>query len=324
MKKNIAVISGGYSHEAEISYKSAETIIKHLPADKYAVYPITINQRGWYYSNDETVTINKNNFSLYLNNQTIQFDCVYIIIHGTPGEDGKLQAYFDMLGIPYNTSGVLPSALTFNKFFCNNLLRPQGINCAPAIIVNNVEEVNTEEIIYQVGLPCFVKPSDGGSSFGASKVKSAGELLPAIKLALEHGTQCLVEKFVSGTEVTCGVFKTKGKITVLPPTEIRSKNEFFDYKAKYKGESEEITPAAISPEMTEKIQSLTRKAYEILQLKSIARIDFIIEDNIPWLIEVNTVPGMSEQSIIPQQLKAAGITISEVLIAQIEEALSGK
>jgi D-alanine-D-alanine ligase len=322
MKKKIAVLMGGFSHEAQISMKSGETVMKNIDTALYDVYRIVIDETGWNAHIDgQIIAIDKNDFSIPLSTGKISFDLAFIVIHGTPGEDGKLQAYFDMLGMRYTTSDALTSMITFNKYTCNNLLKHYGIRCAKSVLVRKGDTLNAEKIAAELGFPMFVKPCDGGSSFGVSKVKSMEEIMPAVENAIQHGTEVVIEAFVNGTEVTCGIFNLLGKTTVLPATEIVSKNEFFDFEAKYKGESEEITPARISPEMMKEIQSITSQAYRLLNLKGLARIDFIIQDNAPHLIEVNTVPGLSEQSIIPQQARCVGISLQDLFGNMILDAL---
>ncbi len=323
MKKNIGILAGGYSSESEISLKSAAVVKKFLNPEKYNSFIINISKETWSTEfENKKIQINKNDFSLELNNQKIKFDVVFNAIHGSPGENGLLPSYFEMLKIPYTGPSTLSASLTFNKLFCNTFLKQTGITCATSVIVKKGEAFVAEEIILKTKLPCFVKPNNGGSSFGVTKVKKAEELEFAINKALEHDTEAIIESFLEGTEVTCGVYRFKEKTVALPITEIVSKNEFFDYAAKYQGDSEEITPARISDELTKEIQEITIKAFNVLALKSFARIDFIIVQNKPYLIEVNTVPGLSEQSIVPQQVKAAGINLSAFFEMMIEEELS--
>ncbi len=321
MKKNIAVLMGGYSHEAQISLKSGETVLKHIDKAHYNLYKVVIDENGWLlHLGEQTFPLDKGDFSVTTPDGKLNFDAVFIVIHGTPGEDGKLQAYFDMLGIPYTTAGILPLALTFNKFACNSLLKYHGVHCAPSVLIRKDDPVEVEALARGFGFPMFIKPCDGGSSFGVSKVKKTDEIAPAIAHALEHGTEVIIEAFVEGTEVSCGIFKLQGETRVLPPTEIVSKNEFFDFNAKYKGDSQEITPARLSEELTRKVQEITANAFRALGLRGLARIDFIIRNGQPVLIEVNTVPGLSEQSIIPQQLAHIGLSLSEIFGRMIEEA----
>lgn len=313
---------GGDSSESVISLKSAEVVQKYLDSEKYNAYRVLINKEKWMLIHEgKEFPLDKNDFSANLNREKIKFDAVFNAIHGTPGEDGKLQGYFELLGIPYSSSGVLGSALTFSKGTCNAVIRAWGLaSTAKSVVVRKGEKANIPEIISQLGLPCFVKPNNGGSSFGASKVKSKNDLQPALNKAFEHDKEVIIEEFLPGTEVTCGVFRHAGKTTVLPVTEIVPKNDFFDFEAKYKGASQEITPARISPELTAQVQQITGTVFNKLGLKGMARIDFIIKENIPHLVEVNTTPGLSEQSIVPQQARAMGISLTELFGMMIESA----
>jgi D-alanine-D-alanine ligase len=324
--KNVAVIEGGYSHEKVISLKSSQTIIDHLDREKYKVYRVRIDEDGWfYYSNDgKMAAVDRNDFSSVINGEKVNFDFAFIMIHGTPGEDGKLQAYFDMMSVPYSTCNQVMATLTFDKFICNRFLSELGFDVAKAVVVNKGEPFDAELIIDKVGLPCFVKPADGGSSFGVTKVKSAAELPAAIELATQdgNGTKALIESFLAGTEVTNGVYRGRDGVKVLPITEIVSENEFFDYDAKYTGQSDEITPARISDEMTQKIKAITGKVYATLSMTGIARVDYIIVGDVPHIIEINTVPGMSAESIVPKMIRAEGITLSAVFDEVIEVACS--
>ncbi|MBL4668399.1 MAG: D-alanine--D-alanine ligase [Flavobacteriales bacterium] len=313
--QKVAIIEGGYSHEKIISLKSAETVFQNIDKKKYDPVKVRIDEEGWFsYDNGEKIEINRNDFSY----NNIKFDIAFIVIHGTPGEDGKLQAYFDMLNIPYTTCSHLAATVTFNKFVCNQYLKTFGIKVADAVLIRKNEKVNSSEIIEKVGLPCFVKPNDGGSSFGITKVKNEDDLEKAIELALEHGTQAIVESFMSGREVTNGIYKNKKGIVSLPITEIVTENDFFDFDAKYEGESNEITPAGLPTEITKKVKSVTKKIYEILDLKGIARADYIIQGEEPYLIEINTVPGMSGESLIPQMAEYEGISLMQ-LFNEVQE-----
>ena len=265
-------------------------------------------------------SINRDDFSVIVNNEKIKFDFAFIVIHGTPGEDGKLQAYFDMIGLPYSTCNHLAATLTFNKYVCNQFLKSLGITVANAVLVRKNEIIELEKIIKTVGLPCFVKPADGGSSFGVSKVKEGNELLVAIQKAQEHGTEVLIEAFMEGREFTNGVYLSENGIKVLPITEIITQNEFFDFEAKYLGESQEITPAAINAEMTNRIKQITYKVYQILGLKGMCRVDYILVGKEPHVIEVNTVPGLSAQSLIPQMAAYEGISLKELFSEVIKVA----
>ena len=305
MKKNIAIIAGGYSSELEISLKSVEIIYANLPKDKYTSFVVIINSEGWNVRlNEALLPINKNDFSFVKDGMKINFDCVYPTIHGTPGEDGKLQGYFDMLGIPYNSSSQKSSSLTFDKWLCNQVLLNNGIDCSQSILLNDRAEMfDTKKIVKKLGLPCFVKPNDGGSSFGISKVKEAIQLIPAINKAFTEGNEVLIESFLDGTEVTCACYKVDNKIYDLPIIEIVSENEFFDFEAKYEGLSQEICPARIEDSIRDEVQKLTKKIYQLLDLKGLIRIDYILVNNKPFVIEVNTAPGMSAESLIPKMVE---------------------
>ncbi|MDD2537233.1 MAG: D-alanine--D-alanine ligase [Candidatus Absconditabacteria bacterium] len=323
MKKNIAVIRGGYSSEFAVSEKSKDTIINHLSTEEYKIFSICINQDTRNAEqNGEKYPIDKNDFSLRdKQGKKILFDFAYITIHGTPGEDGILQGYFEMIGVPYSGCNVSTSALTFNKFFCNQFLKSFGMNIAESIHLHQNEDYNAQEIIQKIGLPCFVKPNLGGSSFGISKVKKEEEIENAIKNAFKESPEIIIEKAIIGTEVTCGCFKRKGEVIALPITEIVTHREFFDYTAKYQGEVEEITPARININLTKRIQELTREIYQLIGAEGIIRIDYIIQEENIYILEINTTPGMTETSLIPQQIQTAGIKLGEVLEEIINEAL---
>lgn len=322
--KNIAIIAGGYSSEYEVSLKSAKGLYEFIDKDRYNLYIVMITQKSWtvLLSDGKTPDIDKNDFSfLAANGQKIKFDYAYITIHGCPGEDGRLQGYLDMIGIPYSSCGVLAGALTFNKFVNNQFLKSLGYRVADSIRLQKGQRADTDHIISRLGLPVFVKPNDGGSSFGITKVKEASQMQPAIEKAFAEGYEVIIEQFTKGTEVTCGCYKIKGKQVAFPITEVVTKNEFFDYNAKYNGESQEITPARISAELTAEIQQKTLEIYDAIGAHGIIRIDYIIpEDNNPVLLEVNTNPGMTATSFIPQQVRAAGIDIKEVMTEIIENA----
>ena len=319
IKKNIAVVWGGYSSEKEVSGRSAQGIYTFLDKSKYNVIKVCISHNAWEAEFDNSFyPIDKNNFSFTVNGQIIQFDFAYIIIHGTPGEDGPLQGYFDMIKIPYSSSGLLSSALTFNKFTCNNFLKSFGYKVADSILIKKNELYNPQQVIEQLKLPLFVKPNVGGSSLAITKVKELKYLNEAIDEAFSEADEVIVESFVDGTEVTCGCYKTQNGKTILPLTEVVTQNEFFDYEAKYEGQVEEITPARISQDLTEHIQQLTSEIYDIVGAKGIIRADYIICNNEPFLLEVNTVPGMTETSFIPQQVEAANLVMTDVLTEIIE------
>lgn len=321
MKKNVAIIAGGDSSEIVVSLKSAQGLYSFIDKEKYNLYIAVLTKDSWYVNlpNEEKTPIDKNDFSFILNGEKINIDFAYITIHGTPGENGLLQGYFDMIGMPYSTCGVLSSAITFNKFVCNNYLRSFGISVAPSIRLKNGETLSEQEVVEKLGLPCFIKPNVGGSSFGVTKVKEAAQIVPAIQKAYDEGNEVILESLIQGTEITCGCYKIKGKSVVFPITEVVTENEFFDYDAKYNGEVEEITPARISQELTQKVQELTSRIYDIVDAKGIIRVDYIIEkDGNPKLLEVNTTPGMTVTSFIPQQVRAAGLDIKDVMTDIIE------
>ena len=314
--KKVAVIEGGYSSEKAISIKSAQTVFENLDRQKFEPTKVLIDENELTaYDEDGRYPINKNDFSFVKNDLKVQFEYAFIVIHGTPGEDGKLQGYLDMVGIPYNTSSAAIMALTFKKFHCNQFLKNFDINIPEAVLIKLEDKVNALQITEKVGLPCFVKPTESGSSFGISKVKKEKELLPALKEAFNHGSEAIIEEAIEGREVTCGVFRNNEGIKALPITEIISENEYFDYDAKYKGKSKEVTPADLTNSMTAQIQSLTKDVYDILGMKGIVRMDYIINiKDVPFLIEINSVPGMSKESIVPQMAKAMNIQLSSILI----------
>ena len=319
IKKNIAVVWGGYSSEKEVSERSAQGIYNFLDKALYNVVKVCIDHGEWTAELDNHFyAIDKNDFSFKTADQHIKFDFAYIIIHGTPGEDGPLQGYFDMIHIPYSSSGLLACALTFSKFTCNNFLNSFGFKVANSILVRQDDLYNTQAIVEQLKLPLFVKPNVGGSSFAITKVKQPEYLQEEIDEAFTEANEVLIESFIDGTEVTCGCYKTEKGKTVLPLTEVVTHNEFFDYEAKYLGEVDEITPARISQELTTQIQQLTSKMYDLVGAKGIVRADYIISNNEPVLLELNTVPGMTETSFIPQQVEAAKLNMTDVLTEIIE------
>lgn len=327
MKKKIAIIAGGDSSEIVISLKSAEGLYSFIDKDKYDLYIATIKKGEWNVrlADGEQVPIDKNDFSFLEKDQKQHFDFAYITIHGTPGEDGRLQAYFDMIDMPYSSCGMLASTITFNKFVCNQYLHNFGVKIAKSIHLFKGQEVSNEEVVQRLGLPVFVKPNDGGSSFGVTKVKNESDIQPAIEKAFKEGKEVVIESFISGTEVTCGCYKTDKVTRLLPITEVVTENEFFDFDAKYNGQVKEITPARISQELTEKVQSETSRIYDILGAKGLIRVDYIIpEDGEPVLLEINTTPGMTATSFIPQQVRAAGLDIKDVMTEIIENELKGR
>ena len=314
--KKVAVIEGGYSKEKAISIKSAKTVFDNLDRTKLDPIRVFIDENEWTaYDNKGRYPIDKNDFSYTKNGTKHNFEYAFIVIHGTPGEDGKLQGYLDMVDVPYNTSSAPIMALTFQKYHCNQFLKNFEIRVPGAVLIKPDDKINEKETLKKVGLPCFVKPTDGGSSFGVTKVKKESDLLPAIKVAFNQGSEVIVEENIEGREVTCGVFRDSEGVKALPITEIISENEYFDYDAKYNGRSKEITPADLTVLITTQIQSLTKEIYGILGMKGIVRMDYIINnDGIPFLIEINPVPGMSKESIVPQMTNAMNIKLSSILI----------
>jgi D-alanine-D-alanine ligase len=318
--KTIAIAAGGDSSEFKISVKSAEEVCKILSA-RYKVYVIVIKGTSWYWEDKKGRyhNIDKNDFSLTYDDNQIKFDGVFIAIHGTPGENGLLQGYFDMIGIPYTSCSAFCSALTFNKQACKLFLKEYGITMAKAVLIRKANKIDITDIINQVGLPCFVKPNDSGSSFGVTKVKKKEGLLPAVEVAFKESDQVLIEAFMNGREIACGVVKTKTKTIVLPLVEIISKNEFFDYEAKYiPGNSEEVTPADTPATLTKEIQRISLLIYELLGCKGIVRVDFIVIGEEPWFIEINTIPGMTKESLVPKEAAAAGISLEELYSMAVE------
>lgn len=324
MKKTIALVTGGYSGEAVISYKSAIAVGNNIDKEKFDVYTIDINPQGWVYKDDEgnAVAVDRNDFSINLAGQKVVFDAILLCIHGNPGEDGKLQGYFDMLHLPYTSCDATTSALTFNKRYTVAVAAFNGIHVARSVLLIKGSFENADEIVATLQFPVFVKPNNGGSSIGMSKVNNPSEELGiAIEKAFKEDDQVLVEEYIKGREFTIGVFKTKGNIITLPITEIISKKDFFDYEAKYHGASEEITPAAVEESIAEKVRAAAKRIYSSLNCRGIVRIDFIYNEAVgePYMLEVNTVPGQSEASIVPQQVKAKGWTLQQFYTALIEE-----
>jgi D-alanine-D-alanine ligase len=321
MKKNIAIIAGGDSSEYEISIESAAQLIGILDKKKYEGHIVSIRNNVWEVQHPSlgNLVIDRNDFSFESSGVKVHFDCALISIHGTPGEDGKLQSYFDLLKIPYTTSGVLTSALTFSKYTCKAFLNNFGINTAKAILVRKGSDVKPDYISKELGLPCFVKPNNGGSSFGVTKVASADKIMDALDSAFKEDDEIIIEEFISGMEVTCGLLKTGEKEFILPLTEIVSKTEFFDYDAKYKGMADEITPARVSKEIEKLVKDTSSFIYDVLNCKGIVRIDYIFSNGKLYFLEVNTVPGMSKNSIVPQQARAAGLDLGELFSLVIED-----
>jgi D-alanine-D-alanine ligase len=318
-KKRIAVVSGGFSGEAQVSMRSAQMVMTHIDRDLYTPTQVVIETNRWYACvGEEQIQIDKNDFSFLHLGVQHKFDGVFMIVHGTPGEDGLLQGYFQLMGIPCTTGDLLNMAVTFNKKATTDALKNLGYSVAKSKMIREGEGYEVEEIVAFLGLPCFVKPNNGGSSIGTSKVKQASELPTAIEKAMHEDRQVLIESFIQGTEVTCGVIQYQGKITPLPLTEIVTENEFFDYQAKYDGASQEITPARLEAEMSLRVQNLAAKIYGDLKCAGMIRVDFIIQNGEPHVIEVNTVPGFSEASIIPQQAAVLGIDKKELISTVIQ------
>ena len=326
MKKKVALVTGGLSGEAQISYKSAITVNGNLDRNKFEVYQIDINPSGWWYTpdNEAPQKVNRDDFSITDGGSKINFDVVLLCIHGTPGEDGKLQGYFDMLGLPYTSCDAATSALTFNKRYTVAVAAFGGISVANSMHLFKHTPVSPENILAKLQLPVFVKPNNGGSSIGMSKVTTADALAPALEKAFKEDTQVLVEEFISGREFTIGVFKTNGALQVLPITEIETSNEFFDFEAKYQGKSVETTPALIAETMQSQLEAAAKRVYEVLNCRGVVRIDFIYneEKGLPYMLEVNTVPGQSAASVIPQQVKAMGMSLQEFYTSIVEESLN--
>ena len=321
--KNVAIIMGGYSSEYKISLKSGEVVYNHLNKNRYNVYKIHILKEGWFYLDHQNnrFPIDKNDFSAFVDGQKLQFDVVFNSIHGSPGEDGLMQAYFKLLQLPQTSCDFYQAALTFNKRDLLSVLKPYGIKTAISYYLNKGDVIDEDQIIKRVGLPCFVKPNRSGSSFGITMVKEQSQLLAAIENAYNEDNEIIIESYLKGTEVSVGVFKYKGEITVLPMTEIVSENDFFDYEAKYEGKSSEITPARISEEEHAKVEDVVKRIYTILNMDGFSRSEFILVDGEPFLLEMNTVPGLTAESIFPQQAREAGISLEELFKNAVETAL---
>lgn len=320
MKRNIAIVAGGDSSELQVSLRSAQGIYHFMDTERYNLFIVEIEGDRWEVSLTEgNEAIDRNDFSFLHKGEKVTFDFVYNTIHGTPGENGLLLGYFELLKIPYSSCNVFVSALTFNKFACNHYLKGFGVRVAESILLRQGDVIASDEVVDKIGLPCFIKPCAGGSSFGITKVKEARQVQEAVTKAFEESEEVLIESYIEGVEVTCGCYKTKNNEVVFPVTEVVTENDFFDYDAKYNGQVKEITPARISEKLTKRIQKLTSAIYEILGCSGIIRIDYIItkEDKVN-LIEVNTTPGMTDTSFIPQQVRAAGLEMKEVLTEIIE------
>ena len=335
LKRTIAIVCGGDSSEHGVSLRSAQGLYSFFDKERYNVYIVEMRSHDWHVSlNDGTTAkIDRNDFSFMENGKLVQFDYAYITIHGTPGENGILQGYFELIHLPYSTSDVLVEALTFNKFVLNQYLRGYGVRVADSMLIRRGYEeiVSDDEIEERIGMPCFVKPAADGSSFGVSKVKNKDQLAPAIRKAMLESEDVMVEKFIEGTEISVGCYKTREKSVVLPATEVVTSNEFFDYDANYNGQVKEITPARLSEETTQRVKEITSSIYDILHCNGIIRIDYIISrepgsngeivDKVN-LIEINTTPGMTPTSFIPQQVRAAGLDMTEVLTDIVENSFN--
>ena len=323
LKRNIAIVCGGDSSEHDVSLRSAQGLYSFFDKDRYNVYIVDIKGQDWHVELPGGITarIDRNDFSFVEDGKAKLFDYAYITIHGTPGENGILQGYFDLIGLPYSTSGVLVEAMTFDKFVLNQYLRSYGVSVADSLLIRQGYEqlVSDDEIEQRIGMPCFVKPAADGSSFGVSKVKNKDQLAPAIRKAMLESSEIMVEQFLEGTEISIGVYKTREKSVVLPATEVVTSNEFFDYDAKYNGQVEEITPARLPEDVTRRVREITSHIYDILHCNGIIRIDYIIsKEGKIFMLEVNTTPGMTPTSFIPQQVRAAGMDMKDVLTDIVE------
>jgi len=317
---------GGYSSEYRISINSGNIVYKNLDRELYEPYRVHILKGKWFVvaDDDTPYPINKSNFTVKIDDKVINFDCVFNTIHGTPGENGLLQAYLELIGIPQTSCDYYQSALTFNKRDLISVLRPYGVKAAINYFLNKDQEIDTKEIVAKVGLPCFVKANRAGSSFGVTKVKNKDEIIAAAKTAFTEDDEAIIESFLDGTEVSVGVITYKGEVLALPVTEIVPDGEFFDYEAKYLGKSQEITPARISEEDAEKVQNISKMIYKKLKMKGLSRSEFIFHNGEPHFIEMNTNPGISQASILPQQAEKAGISLKDLFGSTIEAALNQK
>ncbi|MAJ32543.1 MAG: D-alanine--D-alanine ligase [Flavobacteriaceae bacterium] len=323
MKKNIAVVMGGYSGEQEISLASGRVVSHHLNKDKFNVYPIIVDTDSWHYKdeNQQIHLIDKSNFSLLLNGKSIEFDVVFNAIHGSPGEDGLLQAYFDLIGVKHTSCDFYQAALTFNKRDLLAVLAPLSIDIAPSYSLNKGDEIDTPAIVEKVGLPCFVKANKAGSSLGVLKVKEKTQIQAAITNAFHYDDEILIESFIDGREFSVGVCPLNDEIVALPITEIVTENEFFDYEAKYQGKAQEITPAKIEEPLRQKLAELSVFIYKKLKLKGFCRSEYIVKNNRVFLLEINTIPGLTAESIIPQQAISHGLSLEEFFESAIDQAL---
>ncbi len=327
LKRNIAIICGGDSSEHDVSLRSAQGLYSFFDKVRYNVWTVDVKGLDWHVNLEDgrTAPIDKNDFSFMLDGKAVIFDYAYITIHGGPGENGIMQGYLELLHIPYSTSGVLVEALTFDKYVLNNYLRGYGVNVAKSLLLRRGEEDKySEEYIQQtVGMPCFVKPAADGSSFGVSKVKNTDQIAPALRVAFMESDEVMIESYLQGTEISVGCYKTREKSVVLPATEVVTTNEFFDYDAKYNGQVQEITPARLAPDTARRVAEETSRIYDLLHCNGIIRIDYIISrgddgQDIINMLEINTTPGMTATSFIPQQVRAAGLDITQVLTDIVE------
>lgn len=324
MKKQIAIIMGGFSSEYPISIKSGEVVHAHLDPDRYEAHRILVTKEKWAYVDaaGTEYPVDRHDFTVTLGNRKLVFDCVFNAIHGPPGENGLMQAYFELLGIPQTSCDAYQSALTFNKRDLLRVLAPYGIRSARSYALNLGDPIDVEAIVHTVGLPCFVKANRAGSSFGVTKVYQKDALMDALDIAFKEDDEVLIEAFLDGREVSVGVITYQGKTTVLPITEIISENDFFDYQAKYEGKSQEITPADLTPVQAQKVSDMAKKAYEALRMKGFSRSEFIFVGDEPYMLEMNTTPGLTTESLLPQQAREAGIGIGQLFESAIEEALA--
>lgn len=323
LKRTIAIVCGGDSSEHDVSLRSAQGLFSFFDKERYHVYIVDVKGQDWHVElpDGTTARIDRNDFSFIENGKARLFDYAYITIHGTPGENGLLQGYFDLIGLPYSTSGVLVEAMTFDKFVLNNYLRAYGVSVADSMLIRKGYEelVSDDEIEERIGMPCFVKPAADGSSFGVSKVKNKDQLAPAIRKAMLESPEIMVEALLEGTEITQGIYKTQDKTVVFPITEVVTSNEFFDYDAKYNGQVQEITPARLPQDVTDRVSRITSSIYDILHCNGIIRVDYIVsKEGKISMLEVNTTPGMTATSFIPQQVRAAGLSMTDVLADIVE------
>jgi D-alanine-D-alanine ligase len=324
MKKNIAIIMGGYSSEIHISIKSGNVVYNYLNKEKYTPFRVLILKEKWVVLDaaENEYLVDKNDFSFVLDGKHVVFDCVFNAIHGAPGENGQILAYLDLINLKHTSAPFYQMALTFNKRDTLSVLKTYGIKAATSMYLNKGDVIHIDKIIEKVGLPCFIKPNNAGSSYGISKAHTNKDILPAIAIALKEDSEILIESFLDGTEVSVGIIQYKGETKVLPITEIVSENDFFDYQAKYEGKSQEVTPARISNAQQEKVEEAAKKIYKVLNISGFSRAEFIFVDEEPYFLEINTVPGFTEESILPQQAKAAGISLEALFENAIETALN--